>query len=117
MKLYDPEYPTWLESLQVGDKVAECTSHYGDVSYSISTIEKITKTGQIKVTGNDSKYKNGKEMGNSGSWSIDRYIVPVTDEVRENVERMRLLYFIEKTQFKNVETEKLRKIEAVLKGE
>jgi len=114
MKLYDPEYPQWLNSLKVGDIVAEHTSHYGDNTYSIVTIEKITKTGQIKVSGNDSKYKNGREMGNSGSWSISRHIVPITDEIKESVERRKLLNFIEKTKWGEVTTEKLRKIKAVL---
>lgn len=54
----------WLKSLKVGDKIiVDSTGLYGS-GESVHTVEKITPSWQIKVSGYDSKFKNGQMLGN-----------------------------------------------------
>lgn len=54
----------WLKSLKVGDKIiVDSTGLYG-IGERLHTVEKITPSGQIKVTGYDSKFKNSQMLGN-----------------------------------------------------
>lgn len=87
MKTYGKEYEDWISQLKVSDEVAVHRIHLNHTTYRIVTIEKITKTGLIKVSGNEAKYRNGIEMGNSGTWTVSEYLEPVTEEVRESIER------------------------------
>jgi len=83
MNTYSKEYKDWLAGLKVSDKVAIRRTHLSETTYRIVPIKRITKTGQIKVSGNDSKYKNGREMGNSGSWTGYGYTYFLKKRIRE----------------------------------
>ena len=108
------EYQNWLNCLKVGDKVAYYRSHYGDVDYSIVKIEKITPTRQIKLDGYMTKFKNG-EMIDTSAWKTStNKIVPITDEVREYIERTRLSAFIKKVDFDKLGLQQLREINKII---
>ena len=114
MKLYGKEWEEWVTGLSVGDKVAVRSSYYSTVSYRIATIEKITKTGQIKVSGSDKRYKNGEEMGNRDSWSTRACLVPITEEVREYLKRSRLLSELRSMDLEKLTTSQLEEIKKII---
>lgn len=114
MKPYDKEWEEWVSGLSVGDEVAVRRSYYSNVSYRITTIERITKTGQIKVVGTDVRYKNGEEMGLRDSWSTRACLVPVNDEVREHMKRSMLLSELGSMKLENLTTLQLEDIKKII---
>ena len=104
----------WLDSLKVGDNVVFYRSHYGTVDYSIVKIERITPTRQIKLEGYDTKFKNGEMIDTSVWQTTTKKIVPITDEVREFIEKERLVPFINKTELDKLSVQKLRDIKKII---
>jgi hypothetical protein len=108
------EYQTWLNGLKVGDKVALLYRRYGETSYSIAKIEKITPTRQIKLDGYATKFKNG-DMIDTSTWkTTTNRIVPITDDVKEYIEKKRLIAFIKKVELDKLDVQQLRKIKEVM---
>lgn len=114
MKPYGKEWEEWVAGLSVGGKVAVRDSYYSTISYRIATIEKITKTGQIKVSGSDKRYKNGEEMGHRDSWGTRACLVPITEEVREHLKRSRLLSELRSMDFEKLTTSQLEEIKKII---
>lgn len=105
----------FLTSLKEGDKVAIEHYYYGDITYTVTEIERITPTRQIKVKGYDGRFINGElPMHSSG---IHTTLVPVTDMIIEKAERMEILKYISEYKFNKCDTEKLRLIKGILEGE
>jgi hypothetical protein len=103
----------WLNSLQVGDKVAMDIGSYGAVRYSISQITKITPTRRM-TTANGRTFKaNGTEYGSGGSFS-SVWLQPVTDTIKERIERSYLISHIKGIKFEELSTEQLRKIKDII---
>jgi len=107
----------WLSSLKDGDKVAVEHNYYGTKSYTIVTIEKITPTRQIKVSGYLEKFRDGRlPRGDSRmSMGISDCLVKITDEVLEAGIRLELLNYISKIKFNSLSTEKLKQIKDIIK--
>lgn len=110
------EYQNWLNGLKVGDKVAYYRSHYGDVSYSIEKIEKITPTRQIKLDGYMTKFKNGEMIDTSVWKTTTNKIVPITDEVREYIEKRRISAYLNKVDFDKLSLPQLREINKTIQN-
>lgn len=100
-----------LDEVNEGDEVAMDVGGYGYPNWRIATVTKKTPTGIIS-TSNGRKFNNdGYERGASrGSFSKRTYIQPVTDEIREKIERSDLLGKISRTKFEQLDTTQLRKI-------
>ncbi|MNP16364.1 hypothetical protein D3C76_1087550 [compost metagenome] len=110
MNHFDPGYQEWLKSLTEGEEVAYDNSlpYHRSKNWKIQRIAKITPTRQFRLGNNDLFNNKGKLVG--GEYSI--YIQPVTDEIRETVERERVLSRIRHTQWDKLPTDVLQHIEA-----
>ena len=106
------EYDDWLASLEVGSKVAAMHSYYGSLSYEIVEVERITKTGQLHVSGYSNNFKNGRELRERGD-----KLVPITEDIKESIKRRALLNGLNKLKLDELNTEKLEKIYAIVEGE
>lgn len=105
------ELELWLNSLKVGDKVAIESRYYGDKTYEISKITKITKTRQMEVDDISEKYKNGVAPG---SWGRSRRIVPITQDVKDYLEMKKLMNAIGSIKLNELNLDQLRQIKAIL---
>lgn len=103
------EKQTWLDGLQVGDRVLIRTR----MSIGITTIEKITKTRRI-VTKNGYRFNaDGSEYGRGSIW--DYYdIEPVTDEVIQEFKMRKIAKELEKVNWYKVNFGNLKKIAEIL---
>jgi len=108
------DYKNWLDNLQVGDKVAVEHIYGGTTLYRIAHVERITPTKQIKVSGDETKLKDGAQVGNNNSWMHSYYLKPITKEVLEAIEREKLLARISKYNWRELGTEQLREIKKIV---
>lgn len=103
------DYQNWLDTLEVGDKV------YCTWEEEIKEVTYITKRRQIDV--GRTRYKNGEFRGSS-RWDTTHYIRPVTQEVKDKLEKKDLAYKVKVVLGDNkayaLSLEKLRKIVAFL---
>lgn len=110
------EYHDWLDALTVGDKLAVRHVYGSTTLYRVATVEKITPTRQIKVSGDNTKFKNGEQIGNNTSWMHSYYIEPITDDVRDWIAREKLIAKLSKINYREMGTDKLRKIVEILEA-
>ena len=75
----------WLAGLNVGDDVVIHSWHYGDLKYQVSTVQKITQTGRIRVLGLSHLF------GHDGRGDGRRCLLQATPENRNNAARVREL--------------------------
>ena len=99
----------WLNALDVGSEVAVSGSWHSSIDH----IDRVTKSQLILKNGQRFKRVNGYLVGGSAWSSLS--INPVTDEIREKLERDNLLYRIGKFDMKKISTPKLKIILATLK--
>lgn len=97
----------WLLNLKVGDNVAYDIGKHGAAAWTIDIIERITPARKIKT-------KRGLTFDAGGCCKLDAdtsyELHPVTEDVLESIKRHKLLIEIEKINFKEVETGKLKRI-------
>jgi len=103
----DIERRNWLTSLKVGDKVTYRTKWHGD---NITTIKRITPTGQIKT-------EDGRTF-RDGYCKIDSwegvFLRPLTQEIKERILLRETYQRVVNTNWKKVSPEKLKQIVAIL---
>lgn len=102
------ERKQWLDNLKAGDEVCYINGGFGFKSYVIKTIDKITPTRRFKI-GNIQFDNTGREMGNTDRWQPTKEIMPVTDEVRNDILRDMILSKISSFNFKTLDIERLKK--------
>ena len=109
------EIQKWMQELRVGDKVARVyeSSLLGN-TYTIETVTKVTKTGQIKISNNEGKFKPQYDCGMN---SKGRKIVPTTQKVLDSVEKETLINELNKLELKKLSVHKLREMFKIAKME
>jgi hypothetical protein len=94
----------WLNSLKVGDEVAvRHKSWSGRAPYTISVITKITPTRMFDVEGFTRIKNDGGGM------------IPVTDEIRNEVARSKAAYFIKHLDWNKLTTQQLLDVLKIIK--
>ena len=94
----DEKYHEWLDNLKSGDRVAVFNSYFGNKSYDIKNVAKITPTGMIKLENGDIYTKEGYIR--SGDRFRTRSILrPLTKEV---VDTINIKYIKSKINFQGM---------------
>jgi hypothetical protein len=103
----------WSMTLKPGDEVALRESHgIWDDTFKIVKVEKVTKTGQVKIEGIEEKFVNGAKR----SASKLRYnyggdgIEPIVDEIIEEIKREKLLRYLKDKHAEHLKTDQLEKL-------
>lgn len=96
----------WLKSLKVGDRViAYENSFYHDI-IRITRVEKVTPTGQIKIVGEDAKFKDGRMIGRR-SFQL-RECTPEAEQAALNtIKRRKAVSFLSHVQWREQPDNKL----------
>lgn len=79
----------WVSTLQVGDEVAIDAGRWSDYSYKILKVVKITPSGRRNLSDGTVANPNGSLRGDSYE-----YIYPVTDEIRNQIWRVKTIKHI-----------------------
>lgn len=95
----------WLASLKVGDEVAVHGNSLRFVHPRIKRVDSITTTGRVVICG--VKFTNGRNRAEGMS------IVPVTDKLREDIKRTRIVVELRSVNWGSVDTAKLEQIAAL----
>mgnify|MGYP003427253059 FL=1 len=106
------EYKDWLKSLKPGDKFAIETI---TGSYVLRKVARLTKT-QI-VLDNCQKFYISSGLLVGGAHYRRTSIIPVTAEIKEVIERSKLIYNIKKSHLYDISTESLRQILSIIESE
>ena len=106
------EYKDWLKSLKPGDKFAIETI---TGSYVLRKVARLTKT-QI-VLDNSQKFYISSGLLVGGSHYRSTRIIPVTAEIKEVIERSKLIYNIKKSHLYDISIESLRQILSIIESE
>lgn len=77
--------------------------------YTIAPIDRITPTGRIKVGGKQYD-KNGREMGNKSSWTRPNQLHPVTQDIKDSIEKSKLVTKLHGLKLEDLTVEQLRSI-------
>jgi len=96
----------WIKGLKPGDKVAVQKSSGAHKYYDIQPVKNITKGGKVRLTNGELYDKEGYRKFDT--WDLYSYcIVQITEEVRTELLRKRVLSKVQKTEFYNMDLEKL----------
>ena len=106
------EYKDWLKSLKPGDKFAIETI---TGSYVLRKVARLTKT-QI-VLDNSQKFYISSGLIVGGSFYHKTSIIPITAEIKETIERSKLIYNIKKSHLYDISIESLRQILSIIESE
>ena len=106
------EYEDWLKSLKPGDKVAIETITVG---YVFRKVARLTKT-QI-VLDNSQKFYISSGLIVGGSFYHKTSIIPITAEMKETLEKYRLIKIIKKYDLYDISVESLRQILSIIESE
>lgn len=102
----------WLTTLKAGDKV--CVESYGTMGkfHDITTINKLTPTGQFRI----GAYLFNKDGERREGWS-HFIIIPATDEIRQGIKDRNVRREVKKIDFNTLSQDKINRIYAILKEE
>ena len=106
------EYKDWLQSLKPGDKVAIETITGG---YVLRKVSRLTKT-QI-VLDNCQKFYISSGIIVGGYFYHKTSIVPITAEMKESLEKYRLIKIIKKYDLSLLNTSSLMEILSIMRNE
>jgi len=106
------EYEDWLKSLKPGDKVAIETITVG---YVFRKVARLTKT-QI-VLDNSQKFYISSGLIVGGSFYHKTSIIPITAEMKETLEKYRLIKIIKKYDLTLLNTSSLMEILFIMRNE
>jgi len=106
------EYKDWLQSLKTGDDVAIETITGG---YVLRKVSRLTKT-QI-VLDNSQKFYISSGLLVEGSFYHKTSIVPITAEMKESLEKYRLIKIIKKYDLSLLNTSSLMEILSIMRNE
>ena len=106
------EYKDWLQSLKPGDKVAIETITVG---YVFRKVARLTKT-QI-VLDNSQKFYISSGLIVGGSFYHKTSIIPITAEMKETLEKYRLIKIIKKYDLTLLNTSSLMEILFIMRNE
>jgi len=112
----DEKYKSWLLNLKPGDEVAVQYQPYRP--YELMNVVKILKSGRIKVD-NDHLYRgdNGWVCGSKSAFDY-HMIEPVTNEIRESIERTKLISniicLLNSEKIYKLTTEQLKQISEIM---
>lgn len=106
------EYEDWLKSLKPGDKVAIETITVG---YVLRKVARLTKT-QI-VLDNSQKFYISSGLIVGGSFYHKTSIIPITAEMKETLEKYRLIKIIKKYDLTLLNTSSLMEILFIMRNE
>ena len=106
------EYEDWLKSLKPGDKVAIETITAG---YVFRKVARLTKT-QI-VLDNSQKFYISSGLIVGGSFYHKTSIIPITAEIKETLEKYRLIKIIKKYDLTLLNTSSLMEILFIMRNE
>ncbi len=106
------EYKDWLKSLKPGDEVAIETITGG---YVLRKVSRLTKT-QI-VLDNSQKFYISSGLLVEGSFYHKTSIIPVTAEIKESLEKYRLIKIIKKYDLSLLNTSSLMEILSIMRNE
>lgn len=107
------EYKDWLKSLKPGDEVAIETITGG---YVLRKVSRLTKT-QIVLDNCQKFYISSGLLVGGGSNYRRISIIPVTAEIKETIERSKLIYNIKKSHLYDISIESLRQILSIIESE
>jgi len=105
------EHTEWVKSLTKGDVVAVESSYIGTLDYAKQIVKRITPTGKIRLANDDLFDKNGS---NTSQYTFSR-IVPYDTKVKEHRWRNIVANRLSKTDFKKLDSEKLKRIYDIVK--
>lgn len=113
------EYQEWLDSLKAGDRVVVRSYHgWGgaEIRYHFAKVTKRTPTNQIKIDlwAGIAFDKEGKGIGSS---SRGLKLVPYDQEVKDHLERTRLVYKITGVRYSELPLDVLRQINDIIDKE
>lgn len=109
------DYLKWLHSLKVGDEVCIITDDFGRDKKNITKVAIITKTGRIKTEFMpDAQFIEGSYR--VSKWRADT-LIPVTQEIRDEIKYERRLRIIEKADFKKLSPQAINSIYEIVKKE
>lgn len=108
------ETQAWLDSLQVGDRVAIDVGTYGGTDWKVITIIKITPTRMFKTDDGRSFSKEGSERIQASRWNRATYLKPFTPGIADLIEQKTLLALLDNTKFKDLSLEQLREIVRII---
>jgi len=106
------EYKDWLQSLKTGDDVAIETITGG---YVLRKVSRLTKT-QI-VLDNSQKFYISSGLIVGGSFYHKTSIIPITAEMKESLEKYRLIKIIKKYDLSLLNTSSLMEILSIMRNE
>ena len=106
------EYKDWLQSLKPGDEVAIETITGG---YVLRKVSRLTKT-QI-VLDNSQKFYISSGLLVGGSFYYKTSIVPITAEMKESLEKYRLIKIIKKYDLSLLNTSSLMEILFIMRND
>ncbi len=99
----------WLQSLKAGDKVAYATNWHGHI---IDTVGSTTRT-MIRIGSSEFNRKDGYRRGGSRGYGYVQ-LEPVTDAIRDSVDKTRLVYRLRDVKWKDLDLTILRQVAALL---
>lgn len=109
---------TWLETVKVDDKVAVDITRYGNVSYQLGVVERLTpKQVEVLLPNRPAPLMFWRESGLEvkGDKYYPRRLCPLTDEVRAVWRREQLLRRVESIVWRNQPLQVLEAVVAALK--
>jgi hypothetical protein len=107
------EFEDILKNIKVGDQVAQVYTSFGfGTTYTLRTVTKVTKTGQIEIDSRDEKFKPRYSSWSNSSHSTT--LIPVTQDVLDNIEKYSLVSKLGKMKPSELNLDKLRRMTAIL---
>ncbi|HXE63149.1 MAG TPA: hypothetical protein VN519_06385 [Bryobacteraceae bacterium] len=106
------ERDQWLKELKAGDRVAVCRSQWTPV---ICTVSRTTPTQIIIDRWGDGRFSrdDGREMRKTDRWSGRATLDPVTQEIRDEIEREQNLGKVNRMDWKKLTNDQLRRAVAI----
>ena len=105
----------WLLELKEGDEVAISLGSWARERFLIGTVEKITPTGRLTVSG--IKYSSaGREMGSSDSYHTN-WLKELTPERRARIHESRFREWAKNYDFHLLPLDKIKRIYKIVKLE
>ena len=112
----------WLKQLKVGDRVIVVEYHRfttPQYKYRSETVERITPTGQLKISNCTANFKDGTMLGSTGQYAtsgtyLEQHEPHRVAEINAMNHRHRMLKRIRDVSWSTIENNKLERIISIL---